>query len=50
MAKEMGVEREQQIRKKWVEREREHVCKERQLREIIKKLSRMNVLLKYLVK
>ena len=50
MAREIGVEREQQSRKMGRKRERESAHKERLLREIIKKLRRVNILLKYLVK
>ena len=50
VAREMGVERESHKSEKLVERERERICKERWLREIIKKLRRVNILLKYLVK
>ena len=50
MAREIGVERESNKAEKWVKRERESAYKERLLREIIKKLRRVNILLKYLVK
>ena len=42
--------RESNKAEKWVERKRESAYKERMLREIIKKLMRVNILLKYLVK
>ena len=45
-----GVERESNKAEKWVERKRESGYKVRLLREIIKKLMRVNILLKYLVK
>ena len=44
----MDVKREEQSRK--IGRKRERAYKERWLREIIKKLRRVNILLKYLVK
>ena len=50
--REMGVERETNQKKQWAQRERERestriVC--RQLRKIIKKLEKKNILLKYCV-
>ena len=50
VAREIGGERESNKAEKWVERKRESGYKVRLLREIIKKLMRVNILLKYLVK